>query len=198
LQLAFWSSDALSPGTARTAWESAPAGVRARVEGHIRHVRAVTLRVPFHDRPRDALRVPWGDVASAYHTTGIPDIEVYAAFPRPVMWLRRLQWLAPLAGLPPLRRGMAWLIGRTLRGPADDDSAQGRSEFWGRVTDEQGRTAAATLSTIGGYALTVQTALAAVERVLGGAVSTGFRTPARAFGVHFVEEAVATTIQVTR
>ncbi len=196
LQLAFWSSDTVSPGTARTAWESAAAGARARVDGRIRRVPAgKRLRVPFRDRPRDALLVPWGDVASAYYTTGIPNIEVYAALPRPLLWLRPLHWIAPLAGLRPLRQIVAWLIGRSVRGPADD--VQGRSEFWGCVTDAQGRCAEATLSTIGAYALTVQTALTAAERVRRGDVAPGFHTPARAFGVHFVEEAVAAKIEAT-
>ncbi len=190
LQLAFWSSDTLSPGTARTAWETAWAGAQARVDGRIRRVSAARLlRVPFHDRPRDAMLVPWGDVASAYYTTGIPNIEVYAALPRPVLWLRRLQWLAPLAGLPGLRQTVSWVIRHAVRGPGDDALARSRAEFWGRATDAQGRSVEATMSTIGGYALTVRTALAAVERVLRGDVPPGFHTPARAFGVHFAEEA---------
>jgi hypothetical protein len=37
-----------------------------------------------------------------------------------------------------------------------------------------------------GYTLTALTALAAVERVLGGGVPVGFQTPGRAFGPDFV------------
>ncbi len=197
LQLAFWSSDTVSPGTARTAWETASAGARARVDGRIRRVSAGRLlRVPFRDRPRDALLVPWGDVASAYYTTGIPNIEVYAALPRPVLRLRRLQWLAPLTGLPILRQLVSWTIRRAVRGPGDDALARSRAEFWGQATDAQGRSVQATLSTIGGYALTVQTALAAVERVLRGRVPPGFHTPARAFGLQFAEEAAPGRMEV--
>ena len=37
-----------------------------------------------------------------------------------------------------------------------------------------------------GYELTVQSALAAVTRVLGGSVAAGFQTPAMAFGPDFI------------
>ena len=31
--------------------------------------------------PRTAITIPWGDVSTAYHSTGIPDIEVYMSAP---------------------------------------------------------------------------------------------------------------------
>ena len=49
--------------------------------------------------------IPWGDVSTAYHTTGIPNIRVYfAASPRAIRDLRRGRIFMPLAklGLPVL------------------------------------------------------------------------------------------------
>jgi short subunit dehydrogenase-like uncharacterized protein len=140
--------------------------------------------------------IPWGDVASAYHTTGIPNIEVYAALPKLVLRLGRFQRLLAVSRLSPLRRFVSWAVRGTVRGPADEDLPKSRSEFWGRVTDARGGTVEATLSTIGAYALTVQTAVAAVERVLQGGLTPGFHTPAGALGVHFVEEAASTRLAV--
>jgi short subunit dehydrogenase-like uncharacterized protein len=54
---------------------------------------------------------------------------------------------------------------------------------------------AATLETPGGYALTVLTALAAVERVRGGGTAAGFHTPARAFGSQFICEFPGTSFR---
>jgi short subunit dehydrogenase-like uncharacterized protein len=195
LRLAFWSTDAPSPGTARTAWETA-AGPRTRVEGSIRTARHKLIDVAFADHPRRAMLVPWGDVASAYHTTGIPNIEVYAALPKPVLWLGRFQWLSAVSRFSPLRRLVSWGISRGVPGPSDDDLAQSRSEFWGCATNADGRSVEGTLSTIGGYALTVRTALAAVERVLAGDIPPGFHTPARALGIDFIEQAAPAKIAV--
>jgi short subunit dehydrogenase-like uncharacterized protein len=54
---------------------------------------------------------------------------------------------------------------------------------------------AATLETPGGYALTVLTALAVVERVRGGGTAAGFLTPARAFGPQFICEFSGTSFR---
>ena len=39
-----------------------------------------TRAIDFGDgRPAKAITIPWGDVATAYHSTGIGDVEVYLA-----------------------------------------------------------------------------------------------------------------------
>ena len=51
---------------------------------------------------RFAMTIPWGDVYTAFVSTGIPNIEVYMGVP-PVtaQRLRRLRWLAPVLGSSP-------------------------------------------------------------------------------------------------
>lgn len=34
-------------------------------------------RIDFGDGEKGAMAIPWGDVSTAYHTTGIPNIEVF-------------------------------------------------------------------------------------------------------------------------
>jgi saccharopine dehydrogenase (NAD+, L-lysine-forming) len=195
LDLAFWASDGLSPGTARTIWEHAQKGIQIRANGRLVRVSAgerPLLEVPFRDCTRLAVLIPWGDVASAYHTTGIPNIEVYIALPKALLSLRRLERLAPLAGLPVIRPAVGWLIHRLVRGPSDEQLRASRAQFWGRVRDDTGQSSEATLTTPGAYALTIQTALAAVARVLDGAVPAGFHTPSRAFGRDFIDQVLNT------
>ena len=83
--------------------------------------------------------------------------------------------------------GQQW-IKRHLTGPNDTERAKGNAEFWGRVTDVDGRVAEATLVTPEGYSLTVQTAVEIVRRTLAGEVAPGFSTPATAFGGKFIEQ----------
>jgi len=94
---------------------------------------------------------------------------------------------APLAGLGVVQSlGRKW-IDRRIQGPGEAELARGRTEFWGRATDEAGRIAEATLETPNGYTLTVQTSLAILQEVLAGRVRSGFSTPASALGSGFIE-----------
>jgi short subunit dehydrogenase-like uncharacterized protein len=189
LVLAFRSSGRLSRGTALTALEGVGDGGLVRENGVLARVPAAwkTRFVDFGDGPQKAITIPWGDVATAYHSTGIPDIEVYLAAPwglragarltRYLGWLLRARWV------------QAGLRKRVLAGPAgptEAERAANRCLFWGEVADEPGRTVTARLQTPDGYDLTVQTALAAVAAVLSGTVSAGYHTPSTAFGPDFV------------
>jgi short subunit dehydrogenase-like uncharacterized protein len=189
LQLAFTGTGSVSPGTARTMLEALPGGGRARIDGRITWVPAgwKSLEIPFRDGPRQAVTVPWGDVASAFYSTGIPNIEVYLAVsPRQVRWLRRLRRLLPLVRLPLPQGLLRWGVRRFIAGPSAEERRTGRGSFWGRVSDAQGRSVEATLITPSGYELTVWTALACLEKVLAGAAPPGFTTPSKAFGPEFI------------
>jgi short subunit dehydrogenase-like uncharacterized protein len=189
LQLAFAGTGGVSRGTAKTMLESVPRGGRARIDGKISEVPVAwkSMEVPFADRARYAMTIPWGDVASAYYSTGIPNIEVYAAAPRAqVKWLRRFRFALPVVGIPWLQRVIAGAIERRMHGPSEQERRAARGEFWCRASDQQGHRVEATLSTPGGYELTILTAVAALERALRGEVPSGFATPSRAFGREFI------------
>lgn len=189
LELAFTGTGTISPGTARTMLEALPQGGRARIDGRITPVPPAwkTIEVPFREGLRPAVSVPWGDVASAWHSTGIPNIEVYLAMSaRQIRWLRRLRGLIPLLRLAPARGPMRWAIRRFLAGPSAEERRTARGSFWGRVTDANGRSVEATLLTPSGYQLTVWAALASLEKVLEGDAPAGFSTPSKAFGAEFI------------
>ena len=190
LELAFAGMLSISHGTAATIWENVGRGGRIRRAGQIVRVPVAwkAQEIPFHRGGRWAMTIPWGDVASAFHTTGIPDIEVYAAMPaRQLKVLRGFRWLTTLAGLKPVQTAGRWWIDRRVRGPGADELRQGRTEFWGRATDAAGQSVEATLETPNGYTLTVQSSLAIVQQVLAGRVRPGFSTPALALGGAFIE-----------
>ncbi len=189
LELAFAFTGSMSPGTARTTVEAIPQGGRVRIDGRIERVPLAwkTLEVPFPDGPRQAMIVPWGDVASAWHSTGIPNVEVYvAASPRQIRWIRRARPLLGAFRRATVRRLAQWWIGRFIAGPSRDERSKSSAAFWGRATDAEGRSVEATLKTPGGYPLTVWAALGSVERVLAGGVGPGFATPSKAFGPEFI------------
>jgi short subunit dehydrogenase-like uncharacterized protein len=186
LALAFTGTGEISPGTARTMLEGLDQGGRVRVDGRITRVPLgwKTLEVPFREGPRSAVTIPWGDVASAWHSTGIPNVEVYLAMPPgQIRWLRRMRRLVPVLRLLPPRLVQSTLR-RFLTGPPTEKPSRG--SLWGRVSDAKGRSAAATIETPDGYSLTVLTSLACVDKVLAGAAPPGFSTPSKAFGPEFI------------
>ncbi len=198
LQLAFTFSGSVSPGTAKTMLEGLPGGGRVRVDGQIVRVPWAwkTIEVPFPEGPRQAVSVPWGDVASAWHSTGIGNIEVYLAMPRrQIGWLRRMRWAFPAFELQPLQSLFRWWITRLVAGPSAEEHAASRSWLWGRVEDSAGNRAEALLKTPGGYPLTVSAALACMERVLAGTAPAGFSTPAKAFGADLVLQISGTELR---
>ncbi len=106
LALGFKGLRAMSPGTARTSIEGVRHGSRLRRNGAIvaEPLGRRTRTIDFGTGPRLAMTIGWGDVATAYFTTGIANIEVYVpASPRTIARLRRLAWIRPLLSTRPLR-----------------------------------------------------------------------------------------------
>jgi len=191
LALGFQAGTQLSRGTALTVVESWSKTGMVRKGGQLRKVPAAWKRrtIDFGTGPVGAMTIPWGDVVTAYHTTGIPDIEVYLAAP----FLLRLGAR--------LSRYLGWLLGsrlvqtqlkRRIRagppGPTDEQRQRGRSYVWGEVCDDTGRRAVSRLKGPESYTMTVDAALAIVSRVLAGTAPPGFQTPAGLFGPDFVLE----------
>lgn len=183
----------ISRGTALTGVEALVSGdgglVRKRGELTPVPVAWKTRTIDFGAGPRPALSMPWGDVATAYHSTGIPDIEVYMTFPPAMMRaMRASRFLGKLARLP----GVAALIKQRIRagapGPTDAERAAGSSLLWGRVEDDAGRDAEARLRTPEAYSLTAQASLLIARKVLTGQVKPGYQTPSSAFGPDLILE----------
>ena len=181
----------ISPGTATTIFSQLGSGTFARVEGQIRQIeRPWSLRaIPFASGERPSVAISWGDIASAYYSTHIRNIQVYQALPEKyARLLQRWRWLLPLTRWSLAQKlGRRW-IKRHIPGPSASERAAGEAEFWGQASDASGQTVAAALVTPEGYSLTCATALRIVQRVLAGEVSPGFSTPARAFGGTFIEQ----------
>jgi len=192
LALAFRGLGGVSRGTGVTMAENAGGGGAVRRGGRIVRVPAAwrTRRIDFGDGvPSLAVTIPWGDVSTAWHSTGIPNIEVYMAM-TPAMRRSLLvsRWLGWLLSAGPVRRRLVERARARKPGPSDASRARGESRLWGEARDERGHTVVSRLLTPEGYTLTARTAVAAARRVLAGGVPTGFQTPSRAFGADFILE----------
>ncbi|WP_255196029.1 saccharopine dehydrogenase family protein [Halorarius litoreus] len=193
LRLGFDALGSVSPGTAATAVDSLGEGGAVRRNGRIESVPSAwkSRRIDFGTGARTAVTIPWGDVSTAYYTTGIGNIGVYVGMPPGVVTaLRASRPLEPLLSLPLVKRPLQSLVRLTASGPDERERERTDCRVWGeaRVVSEQGieRRAVSRLRTPNTYALTVDSALAAVDRTLDGQAPAGFTTPAGAFGADFV------------
>ncbi len=187
LALGFDVKGTPSPGTAKTMVEGLKAGGRVRKNGEI-------VEVPFAYRTRTidfgrgnalGVTIPWGDVATAYYSTGIPDIEVYVrTTPAAVFAMRCLNPLRPVLdrAAPLLRRWAA-----SSGGPSEDQLRQETSYVWGEARNDAGATRTALLTTPNGYRLTADAALLAVQTVLERRPPGGYYTPSRLMGARSIE-----------
>jgi saccharopine dehydrogenase (NAD+, L-lysine-forming) len=181
----------MSKGTAKTVAEGLAKGGAIREDGRIRSVPLAwkTAEIPFPSGKMRALATPWGDVSTAYYSTRIPNIVVYMAMPPTQIRALKLVGLGrSLFAVGALQRFLKRQIERNVRGPDEAMRESLRTELWGRVRDGQGRTIEGTLVTPEAYALTVESSLECVRRVLAGEVSPGAHTPSTAFGARFVME----------
>jgi short subunit dehydrogenase-like uncharacterized protein len=190
LSLAIAVNGGASPGTAKTMIEHLDAGGAVRRDGAIVSVPQGwrTRRIDFGDGvgTKHAVTIPWGDVATASRSTGIPDVDVYAAVPRrAIRLLRGTRSLQPVLGASPVKRGLQWLVDRTVSGPDADERERGGARLWGEATAGDQRVVS-RLHTPETYALTVDSATSVAERVLDEETEPGFRTPSSALGADFV------------
>ncbi|MBI2920124.1 MAG: saccharopine dehydrogenase NADP-binding domain-containing protein [Planctomycetes bacterium] len=177
LVLAVRAPTRMSPGTAATLLERMGAPGMVRRSGVLEKVEIGALR---RDKPFPAMAIPWGDLATAWRSTGIPDIEVYfaaGAGERFGLAVSRIGVLAPLVRA---------FVRATSTGPDEGLRRRGRALVWGEVSAPDGRRCEARLETPEPYAFTVESTLAVVRRALGGEAPPGVQTPATAYGSEFV------------
>jgi short subunit dehydrogenase-like uncharacterized protein len=189
LLLAFASSGGFSRGTRTTMIENIDKGGLIRKDGRLTPVPSAwrTRQVDFGRGPRACVTIPWGDVSTAFYSTGIPNVEVCMAAPLSMRLGMRLT--RPFSRLLASKAAQRYLLGRIRSGapgPSAETRARARAVLWGEVADERGGHAAARLRTPDGYTLTVLTSLAIAERVLRGEAPPGFQTPSLAYGPDFV------------
>ncbi|CAP14600.1 trans-acting enoyl reductase family protein [Halobacterium salinarum] len=192
LALGFEPHGGISPGTAATAVGQLGDGGAVRRDGRLLSVPPAhrQRRIDFGTGTRTAVTFPWGDVATAFRSTGIPNVEVYIPMPSAARRaLRASGHLAPLFDAAPVRDTLRSLITRFVDGPDADERATGRAHIWGEVSsDATGETAVSRLVTPETYAFTVDAATTAAERTLDGDTPPGYQTPATAFGADFVTD----------
>jgi short subunit dehydrogenase-like uncharacterized protein len=175
LKIALQVAGGMSRGSAISAGEIIGAGLMARVDGAL--IDAPNLQsaeFDFGDGPVLCFPLSFGDLVTAWRSTGIPNITMFVhvsgdAFPQ-----------GDLSKLPD---------GPTV---AEREAHSARAVV--EITGADGSRAVSMIETVNGYSYTPLAAIEAARRVLGGEHAPGFETPAHLFGVGFAETIPGTRI----
>ncbi len=191
LALGFDSRSSFSPGTARTSVEGLKYGGRIRKDDKIKTVPLAyqSRDIDFGNGTKHAVTIPWGDIATAWFSTGIDDIEVFIPMaPSAATRLRRLDRLRPLLGLPPVQALLKHLVGRRTLGPDSSQRKKARTYVWGEAQNRAGKKITARIQTANGYDVTTEGALFAVEFLRQNEPAPGYYTPSRLLGSDCIEK----------
>ena len=169
LALGFESDQRMSQGTAKTAVEALGKSGKIRRGGRIVDlpIGSGCREIDFGRGPKRAMPIPWGDVASAYYTTGIPNITVYTPVSSPLLLVVRL--MNVFGPVLQSTRVQNWLVDRIekiVKGPDAAMRDGSPTLLWGEAKDQSGRSQQIRIRSLNGYSLTVLSALAIVERLV--------------------------------
>lgn len=179
----------ISRGTAKSAIENMHRQGTIRRAGNL-----VQVPPAWNVRERDfgrgyvkVVSVGWGDVSSAYYSTGIPNIEAYLALPESMIRLMRGQRIiGPLLNNRVAKGMLKLLINVFLQEPKDEQRRKASAVLVGEVITPKGERAVSRLITPEGYTCTVLTTVEIMKRILNNEFKTGFQTPSLAYGSTFI------------
>ncbi|MBS7414770.1 saccharopine dehydrogenase family protein [Pseudomonas syringae] len=175
LNIALQVPGSMSRGSAMSVSEIIGAGVLARIDGElVATPDAVPRHFDFGQGPVLCVPLSFGDLVTAWHSTGIPNIAMFVhiagdAFPQ-----------GDLSQLPD--------------GPTPEQREAHRARAVVEVTDATGAIARSIIETVNGYTYTPLAAVEAARRVLDGERQPGFATPAMVFGGGFAESIAGTLV----
>jgi short subunit dehydrogenase-like uncharacterized protein len=205
LELALHSPGRASSGTLQTVVEGVSGGLRIRRGGRLQEVSPGAAgfreRIDFgpevQEGPmagrlggeRTVAPFTWGDLSTAWRTTGIGDITCYLSVPP--RQARLLPLVLPLVqramAVDPLRRFVRGRVAARPGGPDEEARRVGRTRVWGRVEDDGGAWREVVAEFPEGYRFTGMAGVRALEEVLALPPGTnGTLTPAGTFGAEWV------------
>jgi len=199
MTLAFEAGGQMSPGTMKTSIEGLAGGGCVRESGKLKWVPLAwkTREIPFEHGKRLAVTIPWGDVFTAYISTGVPDIEVYmSAPPSSILGMKRLRMIKPLLSMMWVQNMMKRRVERTVTGPEAGERQNTQMHLWGEVSSADGRSVSATMTTPDGYDVTVLASMGIVKYLLEHDVEGGFYTPSLLMGADYASSLPGISIKI--
>ena len=189
LRLSIGGLTKASRGTAKTMVEAIAQGTRVRSNGRIVLTKGTpTGKVDFGAGLRPTVGVSWGDVSTAWHSTGIPNIEVFFEADRNMRSAAAMPaFFKSALGTSMAQRFLKAQIDKRLPpGPTAEYRARGRAVVVAQAWNAAGTMVESRLVTPEPYALTARIAVEIVRRIADGEMTVGFQTPSAVLGADLI------------
>lgn len=174
LRIALQVANSMSRGSATSVGEILGVGLLVRTDGAIvAKPDAAPARFDFGAGPVESVPLSFGDLVTAWKSTGIPNIAMFVNIKENV-----------------LPEGVAAM----LEGPSLEERVANRASAVAEVTGIDGTVVCARIDTVNGYSYTPLAAVEALRLVVAGQFKSGFQTPATVFGAGFAVSIADTRI----
>jgi short subunit dehydrogenase-like uncharacterized protein len=176
----------VSAGTAKTMLEYSSMGTLIRKDGQlVKPLERETRKIRFLDKSRKVSPVSWGDLSTAYRSTGIPNITTYFPFLKMTGSLKSQDNDKESKEFN-LKERIKW-VEKNIHGPDEKTRLRSRSQIWVHSFNDRGDDSQAWLETMEGYRFTSIAGIRSVEKVFE-LKPKGVLTPSLAFGTDFILE----------
>lgn len=190
LTLGFDSASRMSRGTAKTSVRRLGEGGAVRRAGVIETVPLAykTRKIDFGNGEKLAMTIPWGDVSTAYYTTGIGSIEVYIpASPNLVKRLKRMNYFRWLLRFEWVKNWLEKKIEQQPAGPNEKQLEEAHTYVWGEAKNAEGKVITKQEKVMNGYKLTSHGAVDVALWLLEHSPEGGYYTPSKLCGADLIE-----------
>ena len=190
LQLAFaGSGGGLSRGTAKTMVEGLGYGCVIRRDSQLTTVPEAykVQEINFGGFKHLSATIPWGDISTAFRSTGIPNIEVFMGVtPGMLKSMKMSKMMGWLLRMDMVKNFLKKRIDNRPAGPPAKKRENAVSYFWGRVVDNLGNEKISVQTTPEGYTITAFTTAAIAKNIVEGNFKVGYQTPSMAYGKDYI------------
>jgi short subunit dehydrogenase-like uncharacterized protein len=178
----------VSRGTTKTVIEGIAADTRVRRGGRLVTLdRARMGSCDFGQGLKPTVQISWGDVSTAFRSTGIPNIEVqFEAIPSLKALARLPRFVKSFLRLALIQSFLKARVDSQPEGPSDEARRSARGLLVGVAQNAKGESVRSRLTTPEGYTLTAMTAVDIAKRVASGEFKLGFQTPSLAYGTDYI------------
>lgn len=192
LQLAFIPKGGqVSHGTATTMASRLGEGGTARENGKLvkKPLGHKGMWLDVNGKNLFVMTLPWGDISTAHHTTGITNVEVYTGMKPTVYRLLKFQFLFNwLLRTKFIRNIIQQKINKRPAGPTDEQRANASTTIWGKVWNAKGEEKISVLQCADGYSVTAWGCLLITQKIMKGEFKIGYQTPASYYGKDLILE----------
>ena len=193
LRVAFCSEGnaGLSHGTATTMLTKLGEGCIVREAGALKHkpLGHKSQWLQFMHGKRFVMTLGWGDVSTAYVSTGISNIETYTGIkPSTHRWLKMQGIFNWVLRMGMIRNYIQRRIDALPAGPDAEQRSNSNTYFNVQATAPGGKTATVLLKGPNGYTITADACILLAVKFLAQNFKPGYQTPATAYGEDLVME----------